>query len=105
VVLRWSGVQPACGTLRACAEALGCVDGDLLFVPLEDGREAFTIRRTERDAARGLQRLALELGLAEDASLAAIAGAVGLAPTADVADLRARLRARQQDELQGLLSR
>ena len=101
--ISWRGNQPAFGSTRALVEALGCVGGDLLFVPLEDGKEAFAISRTELDAATGTRRLALEMGLTADASIDAVLGAVGLAPEVGVADLRARLRARQQVELEALL--
>ncbi len=74
-----------------------------MFLPLSDGAEPFAVDRVALGAARGAERVALEVGLDATASLDEIAGAIGLPSDAHVADVRARLRARRQDELQSSL--
>ncbi len=98
--ISWRATQPAFGSTRALVEALGCAEGDYLFVPLKDGGSAHAVARSAVDEATGLRRIALELGIADsDDRPDRIAVAIGLDPTASVNDLRTRLRARRQDEL------
>jgi Sigma-70, region 4/Bacterial RNA polymerase, alpha chain C terminal domain len=101
--ISWSSNQPALGSTRLIVESLGCEVGDHLFVPLQDGQRAFAVRRVELDVARGLSRLSLELGLPANAELSSIATALGLSVDASAADLRTRLRARRQDQLEALV--
>lgn len=98
--ISWRATQPAFGSTRGLVEVLGCAAGDMLFVPLTDGESAYAVARSAVDAASGLRRVALEVGVIDaDDRLDLIAVAVGLDPTASISDLRTRLRARRQDEL------
>lgn len=101
--ISWQRDQPALGSVRAFAEGLACEDGDLLFLPLRDDETVRSVPRAVRDAADGLARVALELGLRADAALAAVATAVGLPADATGADVRTRLRARRQEALAALV--
>ena len=101
--ISWSGNQPALGSTRLIVESLGCEDGDYLFAPLQDGERAFAVRHADLDVAQGLPRLSLELGLPADAELSSIAIAIGLSTDASAADIRGRLRARRQDQLEALV--
>jgi len=101
--ITWRGTQPTLGSTRVLVETLGCADGDLLFIPLEDGAKAFAVASAELTAVGGVARLAREIGLPSDAQLAAIATAVGLPADASPADLRTRLRARRQSDLEALV--
>lgn len=98
--ISWRATQPAFGSMRALVEVLGCAEGDMVFVPLTDGESAYAVARSAVDHANGLRRVALEVGVIDaDDRVDLIAVAVGLDPTASISDLRARLRARRQDEL------
>lgn len=101
--ISWRGNQPALGSTRLLVESLGCSDRDLLFLPLQDGEQAFAVAHATLLAAGGLSRVALELGLEQDADLSAIAAAIGLPDNAAAADIRARLRARGHADLERLL--
>lgn len=98
--ISWRATQPAFGSTRALVDTLGCAEGDLLFVPLADGEQAYSVAREAIDAAVGLCRIALEVGLrAEQDQLELIAHAIGLHRSATASDIRTRLRARRQDDL------
>jgi hypothetical protein len=101
--ISWRSNQPALGSTRLIVESLGCKDGDYLFVPLQDGERAFAVRHTDLDAAQGLPRVSLELGLSADVELPSIAIAIGLSTNASAADVRGRLRARRQQQLEVLI--
>ena len=108
VVFSWTGRTPIIGKLRPLAVAAGCADGDSLFLALE-GEEPRAFRRVSsehRRSARGLERVALEMGLGNsvsDTEIDPITTAVGLPAGADGVDLADRLRARREDELVGML--
>lgn len=98
--ISWRATQPAFGSMRALVEALGCANGDLLFVPLVNDEDAYAVSRVAIEQAYGLSRIALELGVCDGRDeLPSIALAIGLASSATLDDVRARLRARRQDDL------
>lgn len=108
VTFSWSRTQPSLGTIRPVVEALGCIEGDLVFIPLSgpEPRSGFSVRRSELTGLRGFDRLQRELGLelvrGADAE-GAIARALGLPSGADLTAVADRLRDRGEDSLVHLL--
>lgn len=99
-VINWSRTQPAFGSILALAKSLGCEEGDVLFVPLTDGGGAFAVPKRTVQEATGLRRVSLEVGVdSQNEAVGSIAVAIGLDSTVSLAEVRTRLRARQQDEL------
>lgn len=86
-----------------------CVEGDLLFLPLEgdEPRMARVIRAAERNREHGVRRLAVELGVdpddADPDAPGSIASAVGLPAGADYVDLEDRLIDRGENTLAALV--
>lgn len=110
IALRW-GRQPQLGSLRRAAEALGCEQGDLLFLELAgELRATFVVmRRSDLAGYDGPMRLAFEVGATAhdpDQAMRAASDALGFAE-ADFspADLRRRLQGRGEDDLAALVPR
>jgi hypothetical protein len=109
VTFSWTRNQPDIGSVRGVLQQLSCVEGDLLFLPLEgdEPRAARAVRATERNREHGVRRLAIELGVdpdeADPASPGPLASAVGLPAGADYVDLEERLIARGENHLAALL--
>jgi hypothetical protein len=85
-------------------QALGCADGDRVFVPLLDGASAFAVAGHEIGAAAGVARVALEVGLPAGAPISRIAHAIGLSRGASAQQVVERLQARGQHELANLVA-
>ncbi len=110
VMFSWSGNQPYVGSLRGIANAHGCTERDLLFIPL-DGAEPRTCRvtrGTDRDRANGIRRLGLEMGLGsdevDDDDPACVGRILGLPLGADWHDIVDRLRDRGENHLLEFIS-
>jgi hypothetical protein len=109
VTFSWSRSQPNIGSLRATALAQGCVEGDLLFLPLAgpEPRQCRVCRAVDRHGALGVIRLALEMGLdAHDLDAddpVPIAHGLGLPAGADWQDVVDRLRDRGDGDLVDLI--
>jgi len=105
VTFSWSGTQPNLGSIRPLVSSRACVEGDLLFLPLEgpEPRPSRVVRSNERLPETGLQRVAVEMGLRasdlheEDALPVAIA--LGLPAGADWRDVADRLQDRGERDL------
>lgn len=95
----WKRHQPTYGSTRAIAVALGCEDGDLMFVPLTGRKDCWRVAARDLAEASGLSRVALECGLDADATIADVAVAIGLDADAAATDVAVRLRSRQQGEI------
>lgn len=108
VTFYWGGTQPNLGSIRPVVEALGCVEGDYIFLPLggAEPRTARAMRRSHVQGRHGLERLRAELGLdpADDPDdIAAILRALGLPSGADLTAVADRLRDRGESSLVNLL--
>lgn len=108
VTFYWGQHQPRLGSIRPLAEALGCVEGDYVFLPLagSEPRAAHTVRRSELASHHGLGRLALELGTEPpepDEVQAELLRALALPSGADMYAVADRLRDRGELELVALM--
>lgn len=108
VVFYWSGNQPSLGSVRSVVEALGCVEGDYLFLPLDgpEPRAARAVRRSRLHGRHGLDRLQAELGLEPvdgPEAVSAVLRALGLPSGGDLADVADRLHQRGESSLVDLL--
>jgi hypothetical protein len=111
VVVRfsWSTKQPLLGSVRGVLQQLSCVEGDLVFLPLEgdEPRTPRVIRVAERNREHGVRRLAIELGIdpdeAEPDTPGSLATAVGLPAGADYVDVEDRLTDRGESSLAALV--
>jgi hypothetical protein len=104
VEITWRCKRPAIASTRPLVQALGCADGDRVFVPLVDGAAAFAVGGREIRAAAGVARVALEVGLPAGAPISRIAHAIGLSPGASAQQVMARLQARGQHDLADLVA-
>ena len=103
--LSWLSNQPTCGSVRTSLTQVQAADGDLCFIAIDAGGAALSyVRRGDIEAEQGLDRLALELGLAKEAGLEGVAWALGLEETASTASVSRRLLARGEADLAALLS-
>lgn len=106
----WARTQPSIGSLRAVAEAHGCTEGDLIFLPLTgpEPRPIRIVRATELDRASGIRRLLLEAGLDPDDNdedvPVTLTKAIGLPAGADWSDVADRLRERGDVSLAELVA-
>jgi hypothetical protein len=111
VNLSWVGPQPTIGSVKAIAERLSCQEGDWLFLCFLPGRlgSAHRLAKTELTKGAALARLVLLVGgeAALDQSvrerLDVVAQAISLPTGSPVEAVRARLVARGEDDLAGLL--
>jgi hypothetical protein len=105
VTFSWSGTQPNLGSVRSLVSSHSCVEGDLLFLPLEgpEPRPSRVVRSNERLSEAGLRRLALEMGLPavhhDEEDALSVATALGLPAGADWDDVADRLRDRGERDL------
>lgn len=95
-------------SLRAAVNSSGASEGDALFVQFveRDKFDFHSVSRSRLDDARGLARLALEVGIvgdAEPAMLSSVARAIGLASNATLDEVRRRFIQRREPELAELL--
>jgi hypothetical protein len=104
VEITWRCKRPAIASTRPLVQALGCADGDRVFVPLLDGASAFAVAGHEIGAAAGVARVALEVGLPAGAPISRIAHAIGLSRGASAQQVVERLQARGQHELANLVA-
>ena len=104
VEITWRRKRPAIASTRPLVQALGCADGDRVFVPLADGASAFAVRAREIRSAAGMTRVALEVGLPAPAPISRIAHAIGLTGGASAQQVMQRLQARGQHELAELVA-
>lgn len=94
--------QPAVGSLREWVRVLDGEEGDLLFLRFSaaDRVTVQLVRASEIEASTGLERVALLTGQGNGAAqLSLIAQALWLSPKATPAEVRARFRARGEDDL------
>ncbi|MBK8293669.1 MAG: hypothetical protein IPK93_02420 [Solirubrobacterales bacterium] len=109
VMFSWNGRQPSLGSLRNIAISKQCVEGDLLFLPLdgEEPRVCSVVRGRELESRQGASRLSLELGAGEtgdpDEQLRAICESLDLALGADWSDVSDRLLRRREPDLANLI--
>ena len=109
VTFSWSGKQPAIGSIRGIVVLHSCVEGDLVFVPLDgaEPRPTRAVRAAERNREVGPRRLAVEMGLdpndVGETDPLVIAVALGLAVGADWHDVADRLRERGETLLASYL--
>ena len=96
VRISWRHSRPGISSARSLIQALGCQEGDYLFIPLQDGRSAYTVSKAQMKAARGRSCVALQLGLPASSSSADIAQAIGLAADASESEVRSRLEVRRE---------
>jgi len=102
IPLTWSAQNPAIGSLRRPAEALGAVGDDLMFVRLDgDNVDFHLVRRSDIEHASVLEQLLLRLGqppIAEDWQ-ARCAQAIGLPAHANRAEIDSLLEVRGDREV------
>ena len=109
VMFSWTSKQPVIGSIRGVLQEHSCVEGDLIFLPLDgdEPRMARVIRAAERNRENGVRRLAIELGLdpdqADHESPGPLASAVGLPAGADYVDVEDRLVDRGENTLAALV--
>ena len=109
VTFSWSGKQPAIGSIRGIVALHSCVEGDLVFLPLDgaEPRATRAVRAAERNRESGVRRLAVEMGLDPDDvdqdEPLAIAAALGLPAGADWHDVADRLHDRGEELLESCL--
>lgn len=108
ITFYWNRTQPSLGSIRPVVEALGCVEGDLAFIPLTgpEPRSVRVIRGSDLAGRNGLERLQLELGLepiAGETPEAAIVRALALPSGADLTSVADRLHDRGDKALVRLL--
>lgn len=106
IMFSWGGRSPSLGSLRNAAVANDCVEGDLLFVPLDgdEPRKCSVVRGRLLADSSGAERLALELGIdadvmSSDELLPNIAAALDLATGSDWPDVSSRLSDRRERDL------
>lgn len=102
----WVSLSVTLSSVRTHVEALEGEVGDLLFIFF--GEERANLRLVDRsviEGAKGLERLALELGVTDAGSdsLISIAEAIGLEPHSSVEEVRQRLLMRGEEDLAALL--
>ena len=99
---------PAIGSVRGIALDRGCVNGDLLFLPLagEEPRSSRVIHARDRFSESGVRRLGAEIGIhpddlneADDHPPLDIRLSMGLTLGSDWHDLVDRIRDRKEDAL------
>jgi hypothetical protein len=106
VTFSWRAPQPTIGSLRAVVQFHGCVQGDLLLLPLSgpEPRSCRAVRGPSRSPWSGVKRLGAEMGLdpayvEEDEQPLEVSEALGLPPGADWYEIVDRLRDRGDREL------
>jgi hypothetical protein len=108
VTFSW-GIQPLMGSILKILQSASCVEGDLVFLPLEgdEPRAVHVVRAAERARESSVRRLAVELGadpeIADAVAPGPLAGLVGLPAGADWTDMRERLEERDEQALAGLV--
>jgi hypothetical protein len=104
VTITWNSPQPTFGSIRQHLLARSAAVGDICFIAITDSSASVTmVPKGVIDAAAGVNRLALEVGVDEGAGLPAVAGAVGLEPSASAAAVARRLQVRGEADLAALL--
>ena len=106
VTFSWRAKQPSLGSVRPVVMALGAIDGDLLFLPLEgsEPRAGRLIRGDRLRAATGLDRLALELGEPDGpGAFERVLRALDLPVGAHIDDVSDRLRERGEASLAAIV--